>query len=533
MKKFLKKTLPLLLAAATALTCVACALGDAGKETSEPLAETVPESTAASSDVKTIVLSSDSATLDGTQIEAFDYTWHCDPGTAHEEVDNAPAEYYTGTKPETDAAAYIDCELYYFPRLSESGFRLVNYDGENEWAYYYTDGAHEDYIFATLPNLGGQLPTQMMHSEQEAAENQVLHITQPGTYVLEGTWQGQIRVDLGDPDETFTDETAKVTVILNGVQIACSVAPGVVFYSAYECDNTWEEQDAWSQEVSTENAGVNVILADGSENSVSGTNVFRMLKTKYKDEDSGAEVPVQKKMRKTDAAFYSCVSMNIDGETEKTGKLTVESGFEGLDSELHLSLNGGSITVNSQDDGINVNEDHVSVVSFNGADVTIHAAQGAEGDGVDSNGYIVLNGGTVSVDGITAPDSALDSEDGIFYNGGTVLIDGQEQQYTAGEMFRETGMAGGAGQPGGERPTLPEPENFSIADFKEKVAALGEDATFSDVLALLGWGDAEQGGPMQGGGEQPPEPPADDGQRLPEPPEDDGQRPPEPPEGRP
>ncbi|MDO4608811.1 MAG: hypothetical protein Q4B40_06440, partial [Clostridia bacterium] len=56
----------------------------------------------------TIKLDGDSATLDGADIEEFDYTWHCDPSVAHDEVEDAPAEYYTGTKPETDADAYID-----------------------------------------------------------------------------------------------------------------------------------------------------------------------------------------------------------------------------------------------------------------------------------------------------------------------------------------------------------------------------------------------------------------------------------------
>lgn len=43
----------------------------------------------------------------------------------------------------------------------------MNYDGEREWAYYYTDGENSDYIFATLPDLGNSLPAQMMHSEEE------------------------------------------------------------------------------------------------------------------------------------------------------------------------------------------------------------------------------------------------------------------------------------------------------------------------------------------------------------------------------
>ena len=509
----MKKLIALLLSSVLALSLAAC--GNTGTP-AQPEESTYENA-------RTLVLDGDTATLDGAELEVFDYTWHCDPSAVHDEVDNAPAEYYTGTKPDTDAAAYIDHELYYFPALDESSFRLVNYDGENEWAYYYTDGENNDYIFATLPQLGNSLPTQMMHTEAEAAENQVLHITEPGTYILQGEWNGQIWVDLGDKDETFTDPDAKVTLVLDGADINCTVAPGIVFYSAYECDNGWEYADTHAADVSTDDAGVTVIVADDTENSVSGTNVFRMLKTKYKSDDDTSAVKVQKKMRKTDGALYSYVSMNICGEAENTGVLTVNSGFEGIDSELHLNFMGGNITVNSQDDGVNVNEDDVSVVLFTGSTVTLNAARGAEGDGVDSNGYIVLNDGTVSVNGVVAPDSALDSEDGITYYAGTVIIDGTEQSYAAGDVFRETGGVGGGFGGGMGEPMMGDPnrmaQNFDLEKFKKDVAELDDDATLNDVLSLLGWGERQPGSeqmPDMGqrpdlpqGGQMPPEKPAD------------------------
>lgn len=449
-------------------------------------------------DGEVIVLSGDSATFNGNPVEEYDYTWHCDPSVSHNEVDNAPAEYYTGTKPETDAAVYIDHELYYYPELPESGFKLVKYDGENEWAYYYNDGENDEFIFSTLPDLSGKLPTSMMHSEADAAQNKVLHITRAGDYILEGEWHGQVLVDLGDEDTTFTDENAKVRIFLNGAVIECTAAPGIVFRSAYECDNTWEDEPSHSENVSLDNVGVTVVVVDGTDNTVTGTNVFRMLKTKYKDESSDGDVQLQKKMRKLDGAFYSYVSMMITGGAENTGLLTVNSGFEGIDSELHLSLAGGNIVVNSQDDGINVNEDNVSVVSFDGAAVTLNAAKGAEGDGVDSNGYVVIDGGSIIVNGVVPPDSAIDSEDGITYRSGTVIIDGVEQKYSPGDVFRETGMSGapnGMGQPGrqpdgnGEFPGGAPGADFDIKDFKSKVAQLGDDATVDDVLRLLGMGD--------------------------------------------
>ena len=494
MKPHLKPLLSLFCAATLALTLAGCG-GNAPAPTSTPSPEPTTQPTAApapvtESDIHTLLLSGHSATLDGEAVPEYDYTWHCDPAVSHDEVKNAPAEYHTGTQPDTNAAAYIDSDLAYYPALPESGFTLVSYDGEQEWAYYYTDGEHDDYIFATLPRLGNALPADMMHTEAEAAENRVLHITRPGTYSVEGAWSGQLRIELGDPDEVFADETQKITLILNGADITCTVAPGVVFYSAYETDNQWESRETSSEpyEMDAADAGVTVLLAEGTENTVTGTNVFRMLKTKYKDEDSTDAVKTQKKQRKTDAAFYSYVSMTIDGG----GSLTVTSGFEGLDSELHLTILGGNITVNSQDDGINVNEDYVSTVRFAGGEVTLNPAQGAEGDGVDSNGFIVLDGGTLQVNGVRPPDSALDSECGVTYRGGTVVIDGETQEYTPGSVFRESGM----GNPGfgGEQPPEPPQGGFG-------------------------------GQPMDG--EQPPEPPQGGfgGQPM------DGEQPPEPPQG--
>ncbi len=465
-----------------------------------------------------------SAEYNGSPVEEFDYTWHCDPAAVHEEDKNAPAEYHTGNKPETDAPVYIDGDLPYFPLLEESGFQLVNYDGEQEWVYYYTAEGLRQYIFATLPRLGNALPTQMMHSEEEAAHNRVLHITKAGKYVLEGNWQGQIRVELGDADDCFADENAKVEIILNGVEINCTVAPGLLFASAYECDNGWEDRSEYTAEPDLSAAGITVWIADGTENSVSGCNIYRMLKTKYKDDNSGDEIKVQKKQRKLDGAFYSCVSMVICGGEKGNGTLTVNSSFEGLDSELHLLVQGGNITINSQDDGINVNEDGVSTAMFAGGALTINAGLGAEGDGVDSNGFIAVQGGTLCINNVTPPDSALDSDCGTYYYGGTVIIDGQTQNYQKGSEIKEDGpgMPGGPGNmgPGGK------PEQGGPADKPgERPENMGPG------------GKPEQGSPADKPGEW-PENMGPGGQpgEIPEPSEGGSGQPgemPEPPEGKP
>ncbi len=368
------------------------------------------------------------ATLDGEVVPEYDYIWHADPTQAHEDVKNSPAEYYTGTEP-GDEAVYIAHDIIYYPELDETKFQKVKYDGDIEWVYRYEAEGYEDYIFSTLPNARSGLPTQMMHSPEEAYENAVLHITEPGTYELTGTWHGQIKVDLGDEDDVYADPTQKVTLILNGVDITCTVAQGVIFASVYECDNAWEDAESYTHVVDTAAAGAVVVLADGTVNNVSGTNVFRILKTKYKDENSTDEFPAQKKAWKIDGAFYSYQSMNIEGGEQGTGVLNITAGFEGLDTEHHLTINGGHVNIYSQDDGINVNEDGVSVLTVNGGDLHICAGLGDEGDGIDSNGFVTINGGTVISAASPMADSGLDSDCGSFVNGGTVVALGSTMDW--------------------------------------------------------------------------------------------------------
>ncbi len=377
---------------------------------------------------------SHAALYEGEEVPEYDYVWHADPSEVHDAVKDSPAEYYTGETSDGSDPVYIAHDIYYYPELDEDGFQRENYDGEMEWVYHYTAQGYEDYIFSTLPISGSTLPTQMMHSAEEAYENAVLHITQPGTYVLEGEWHGQIWIDLGDTDDTFADESAKVTLILNGVDVTCTVAPALVFYSVYECDNTWEGQTVWSEDVDTSDAGARVVIADGTENNFSGTNIYRILKTKYKDDTETA----QKKRLKIDGAFYSYVSMEIEGQELGDGVLNINSGFEGLDTELHLTLNSGNVHIVSQDDGINVNEDGVSVVTINGGSLHIVGGAGSEGDGIDSNGFLVINGGVVISTANPASDSGLDSDKGSYINGGYVVATGSTMDWAESDSEQVT-----------------------------------------------------------------------------------------------
>lgn len=260
------------------------------------------------------------------------------------------------------------------------------------------------------------------HSQEEADAHTVVHISQPGNYVVSGSLsKGQIAVDLGDGAKK--EEEAVVTLILNNADVTCEVAPAVIFYNVYECGSK-DEEDA-TKDVDTSDAGANVIVADGSENNISGSYVARIYESVELNEE-GTEVVDSEKLHKYDAAFYSRRSMNITGEKENTGILNINAENEGLDTELHLTINGGNINIKSGNDGINTNEDGISVTTINGGNLNI-VVDGAtgEGDGIDSNGWLVINGGTVTAAACSfSMDSGIDSDMGIHINGGTVFATG-------------------------------------------------------------------------------------------------------------
>ena len=260
------------------------------------------------------------------------------------------------------------------------------------------------------------------HSQEEADANTVIHITKPGKYIVSGKLSaGQIAVDLGEDAET--DPEAVVTLILNGADITCKVAPAVIFYNVYECGN--DDTESATKDVDTSSAGANVILTDGSISNVNGSYVVKIFESCELNE-AGTEVIDSKKLHKYDAAFYSKQSMNICGESENSGILNITAENEGLDSELHLTLRGGNLNITSGNDGINTNEDNVSVTTVDGANVNILVTgETGEGDGIDSNGWLVINSGSVIAQACsTSGDAGIDSDMGIHINGGLIMASG-------------------------------------------------------------------------------------------------------------
>ncbi len=324
--------------------------------------------------------------------------------------------------------------------LSDDGIKLNGKEvGTDEKDDVYTSNDiiyYQDKDTYDSGNTYGEGTDDDKHTAKEAAANTVVNITAAGTYRISGKLSaGQIAIDLGD--DAKTDPNAVVTLILDGADITCDVAPAVIFYNVYECDTKWVAYDSSDDDsteyeasatVDTSAAGANVIIADGTTNNITGSHVAKI----YKDNAD------QKKKYKFDGAFYSKMSMNVTGESKGTGVLNINADNEGLDTELHLTINGGIINITSQDDGINTNEDGVSVTAINGGSLHIVAGLGSEGDGIDSNGYLVINGGTVIASGKPQSDSGLDSDCGSYVNGGYVVATGSTMDWAESDSNQVT-----------------------------------------------------------------------------------------------
>lgn len=123
---------------------------------------------------------------------------------------------------------------------------------------------------------------------------------------------------------------------------------------------------------------------------------------------------------------------------------------EGLESKGNIEINGGTITINAKDDGINA----AGVITFNGG-YTYVCSSG--NDGIDTNAgkanSIVVNGGVVITHSAAAPEEGFDADNHAYltFNGGYVFCTGGLQ----GGGWR-AGW-GGPGGPGGGSGTSSNP----------------------------------------------------------------------------
>lgn len=137
--------------------------------------------------------------------------------------------------------------------------------------------------------------------------------------------------------------------------------------------------------------------------------------------------------------------IKVDGNVTINGGTvnvtTKGNGGEGIESKAVLTINDGTVVVNSYDDAINSS----SHMYIKGGDITVVATGN---DGLDSNGNMYISGGVIKAFGTTSPECGIDAnEEGgysVIFTGGTLLAVGggnsvpstsaSTQPYVSGSM---------------------------------------------------------------------------------------------------
>jgi hypothetical protein len=190
-------------------------------------------------------------------------------------------------------------------------------------------------------------------------------------------------------------------------------------------------------------ANDSIRIADGSFTVKAGTDG---LHAENDDDDTLGYIYIgggSFSMSVGDDGIHAVSLVQIDG-----GKFTVSAAecIEGT----YIRINGGTFDLSSWDDGINAAKKSSAystpTVEINGGTLNITMSAG-DTDGIDSNGDIIVNGGTVSVTG----NSTFDYDGTAQFNGGTIYCNGQQVTQIPNQMMGGGNMGGNGGRMGGRR----------------------------------------------------------------------------------
>ena len=198
----------------------------------------------------------------------------------------------------------------------------------------------------------------------------VLNITEGGTYVLSGTLDGQILVDVSK------DSNEKVQLVLDDVTITCDNSAAIYIREADK---------------------VFITLAKGSENTLTSSGTF----------EADGDINV-------DGAIFSRDDLTING----TGAVSITSSDNGIVAKDELKLVSGTANISADGHGIQAND---AVIVHDGNWTVAAGADGIHCSNSEdlSWGYIYVEGGSV---GIACESDGLDASSAIQIDGGALAI---------------------------------------------------------------------------------------------------------------
>lgn len=320
---------------------------------------------------------------------------------------------------------------------------MTGADGTDEYFSYYD--LNDGYDASSCTKITLSDDETAISGNGAYVSNGDVFITLGGNYILSGKLtDGSVIVN--------APENAKVRLLLNGVQINCSdtaalyveQADKTVVTAAEGTGNTISSGADFDESKKID--GTVYSKSDLSLNGGGTLNVNAEYKHALVCNDDlvitsltlNATAP-QDTVHANDSVRIKEANINLtagdDGITvsndDSTDYLYIASGnieinecCEGLEA-TDITIDGGNIVIYPEDDGLN----SMSLMTVNDGDISVINTNGNDADGFDSNGSIVINGGTIYISlKNSASNSAFDygNENGgeFVINGGTIVAAG-------------------------------------------------------------------------------------------------------------
>ena len=314
-------------------------------------------------------------------------------------------------------------------------------------------------------------------------------ITKAGVYRVTGSAENvTIIVDAGDED--------KVQLVLDGVSVTNADAPCIYVRNADKVfvtlsgDNSLSVTGQFTADGETNTDGVifskddltlngaGSLTVNSSDNGIVGKDDLKITGGTYQITAASKAIEANDSIRVASGSFT--IKAGTDGlyaENEDDdslgyiyiggGSFSMSVGDDGIHAVSLVQIDGGTFTISaaecmegtyirindgtfdlsSWDDGINAARKSSAystpTVEINGGTINITMSAG-DTDGIDSNGDIIVNGGTISVSG----NSTFDYDGTAQLNGGTIYCNGQQVTEIPNQMM---GGRGGMGDFGGGR----------------------------------------------------------------------------------